>query len=107
MHVESTLGVIAATWAIAMALGPVLQIRKIVELKTSRGVSVAYFLILLVGFALWLAYGIAASSLVLIVPNIVAVTVTAATVAIALRYRSRAGQNTTISEDGDVVVSRR
>jgi MtN3 and saliva related transmembrane protein len=87
MHVESTLGVIAATWAIAMALGPVFQIRKIVELGSSRGVSVGYFVILLVGFVLWLAYGIAASSLVLIVPNVVAATVIAATIAVALRYR--------------------
>jgi MtN3 and saliva related transmembrane protein len=86
--VESTLGIAAATWAIAMALGPVLQIRKILEQRSSRGVSVGYFLILLVGFLLWLAYGIAASSFVLIVPNIVAAAVTAATIAVALRYRS-------------------
>jgi uncharacterized protein with PQ loop repeat len=84
---ESTLGLIAATWAIAMALGPVLQIRKIVEHKSSRGISVGYFLILLVGFVLWLAYGIAASSLVLIVPNVVAAVVIGATIAVALRYR--------------------
>jgi MtN3 and saliva related transmembrane protein len=87
MHVESTLGVVAATWAIAMALGPVLQIRKIVEHGSSRGVSIGYFVILLVGFGLWIAYGIAASSLVLVVPNVVAATVTAATIAVALRYR--------------------
>jgi MtN3 and saliva related transmembrane protein len=84
---ESTLGLIAATWAIAMALGPVLQIRKIIEQKTSRSVSVAYFLILLVGFALWLAYGIAASSFVLIVPNAIAAVVILATIAVALRFR--------------------
>jgi len=89
--VESTLGLIAATWAIAMALGPVLQIRKIRQHKSSRGVSIWYFLILLVGFALWLAYGIAASSLVLIVPNIVAALVTGATIAVALHYRPRRG----------------
>jgi MtN3 and saliva related transmembrane protein len=86
--VESTLGLIAATWAIAMALGPVLQIRKIIEQKTSRGVSVGYFLILFVGFGLWLAYGIAASSLVLIVPNGVAALVILATILVALRYGS-------------------
>jgi uncharacterized protein with PQ loop repeat len=84
---ESTLGLIAATWAIAMALGPVLQIRKIIEQKTSRSVSVGYFLILLVGFALWLAYGIAASSFVLIVPNAIAAVVILATIAVALRFR--------------------
>ena len=85
---ESTLGFIAATWAIAMALGPILQILKIVEHRSSRGVSIGYFLILLVGFALWLAYGIASSSLVLVVPNAVAAVVIAATIAVALRYRS-------------------
>jgi MtN3 and saliva related transmembrane protein len=88
---ESTLGVVAATWAIAMALGPVLQIRKIVEHRSSRGVSIGYFSILLVGFLLWLAYGIAASSLVLIVPNVVATVVIGATIAVALRYRRLPG----------------
>ena len=84
---ESTLAVIAATWAIAMALGPTLQIRKIVEHQSSRSVSVGYFLVLLAGFVLWLAYGIAASNLALIVPNTVAAIVISATIAVALRYR--------------------
>ena len=84
---ESALAVTAATWAIAMAVGPVLQIRKIVQLRSSRGVSIAYFLVLLVGFALWLAYGLAAENLALIVPNTVALIVIAATIAVALRYR--------------------
>jgi MtN3 and saliva related transmembrane protein len=84
---ESTLALTAATWAIAMALGPVLQIRKIVELRSSRGTSIAYFLVLLVGFVLWLAYGIAAHNFALIVPNAVALLVISATIAVALRYR--------------------
>jgi MtN3 and saliva related transmembrane protein len=84
---ESTLGFVAATWAIAMALGPVLQIRTIIVQRSSRGTSIGYFLILFVGFALWLAYGIAAASLVLIVPNIVAAVVIGATIVVALRYR--------------------
>ena len=84
---ESTLAFTAATWAIAMALGPVLQIRKIVEHKSSRSISVGYFLVLLVGFILWLAYGIAASNLALIVPNAVAAVVIVATIIVALRYR--------------------
>jgi MtN3 and saliva related transmembrane protein len=85
--VESTLAFAAATWAIAMALGPVLQIRKIVLLRSSRGVSISYFLILLVGFVLWLSYGIAAENVALIVPNAVAAAVIAVTIAVALRYR--------------------
>lgn len=84
---ESTLAFTAATWAIAMALGPVLQIRKIVEHKSSQSVSIAYFLVLLVGFLLWLAYGIAASNVALIVPNAVAAVVIVATIMVASRYR--------------------
>ena len=84
---ESALAVTAATWAIAMAVGPVLQIRKIMQVRSSRGVSITYFLVLLVGFFLWLAYGIAAGNLALIVPNTVAAVVIAATIVVALRYR--------------------
>ena len=62
---ESMLAVIAATWALVMALGPLLQIRKIVEHESSHTISLGYFFVLLVGFVLWLAYGIAASNLAL------------------------------------------
>jgi MtN3 and saliva related transmembrane protein len=87
IHVESALALIAASWAIAMALGPVLQIRKIVEHRSSRSISIGYFLVLLVGFVLWFAYGIAAANFVLIVPNSVAAVVISATIIVALRYR--------------------
>ena len=84
---ETTLALMAACWAIAMALGPVLQIRKIVEHGSSRSISIGYFFVLLVGFVLWFAYGIAASNLALIVPNAIAVVVIVATIIVALRYR--------------------
>jgi MtN3 and saliva related transmembrane protein len=87
---ESKLAVAAATWAIAMALGPVLQIRRIVGLKSSSGVSIAYFVVLLVGFLLWLAYGIAAENVALVVPNAVAAVVITSTIVVALRYRTKA-----------------
>jgi MtN3 and saliva related transmembrane protein len=84
---ESELAVVAATWAIAMALGPLLQIRKMVKHEESRTISIGYFLVLFVGFLLWLAYGIAADNYALIVPNAVAAVVIAATIIVALRYR--------------------
>ena len=67
---ESTLAFSAAAWAIAMALGPVLQVRRIVDQQSSRGVSISYLLVLLIGFGLWFAYGVAAANLALIVPNV-------------------------------------
>ena len=64
--------------------------RKIVQHKSSLTISVGYFLVLFVGFLLWLAYGIAADNLALIIPNTVAAVVIAVTIVVALRYR-RAG----------------
>jgi MtN3 and saliva related transmembrane protein len=84
---ESALAFTAATWAIAMAVGPLLQIRKIIEHRSSQGVSITYFLVLFVGFLLWIAYGIAAPNLALIIPNTVAALVIVATILVALRYR--------------------
>ncbi|MDX6439366.1 MAG: MtN3 and saliva related transrane protein [Gaiellaceae bacterium] len=77
----------AATWGIAMAVSPVLQIRKIVHHRSSHGVSVAYMTVLFVGFLLWLAYGIALGNWAMIVPNVVAAIVIVATMAVTLRYR--------------------
>jgi MtN3 and saliva related transmembrane protein len=85
---ESELAVAAATWAIAMALGPLLQIRKMVKHEESRTISIGYFVVLFVGFLLWVAYGIAADNYALIVPNAVAAVVIAATILVALRYRT-------------------
>ena len=83
----TVLGVTAATWALLMALSPLLQIREILRRRSSAGVSIAYFAVLLVGFALWIAYGYARRDLPLIIPNSVALLVTAQTILVARRYR--------------------
>ncbi len=77
----------AATWGGAMAVSPLLQIRAIRRHRSSRGVSVGYQQVLLVGFLLWLAYGVALGNPALIVPNCVAAVVSAATILVSLRYR--------------------
>jgi MtN3 and saliva related transmembrane protein len=73
-----------------MALGPLLQIRKMVSHQSSRTISIGYFVVLLIGFLLWIAYGIAADNYVLIIPNTAAAVVITATILVARRYRSRA-----------------
>ena len=79
----------AASWGVAMALAPLLQIRAMVANASSRAVSVGYLRVLLVGFFLWLAYGIALRNLAIIVPNAVAAVVCVATILVALHYRRR------------------
>jgi MtN3 and saliva related transmembrane protein len=85
--VTEYLAVAAATWGVAMAVSPLLQIRAIRAHQSSRGVSVGYQQVLLVGFILWLSYGIALRNPAIIVPNVVATVVCTATILIALRYR--------------------
>jgi MtN3 and saliva related transmembrane protein len=81
------LAVAAAAWGVLMGISPVLQIRRMLRQRSSADVSVGYFTILLVGFGLWISYGIAARNLALIVPNTVAMIIGAATIAIAVRLR--------------------
>jgi MtN3 and saliva related transmembrane protein len=81
--------VAAATWGVLMGVSPLLQIRRMLRHRSSRDVSVGYFVILLVGFGLWISYGIAARNLALIVPNTVALAIGVSTIAIALRLRTR------------------
>jgi uncharacterized membrane protein len=85
--VIDVLAVVAATWGVAMALSPLLQVRAIRAHRSSHGVSVGYQQVLLVGFVLWLSYGVALRNPAIIVPNIVAAVVCTATILIALRYR--------------------
>jgi len=84
----TALAVTAATWGILMALAPVLQIRRILRLRSSRDISLGYLGVLTVGFVLWIAYGLALENAALVVPNTIALAVGAATFAVALRYRS-------------------
>ena len=89
--VVTGLAVAAAAWGVLMGISPILQIRRMLRQRSSRDVSVGYFTILLVGFGLWISYGIAARNLALIVPNAVALLIGVSTVAIALRLRKPAG----------------
>ena len=77
----------AATWGVAMAVSPVLQIRKIVHHRSSHGISLGYMIVLFVGFLLWLSYGIALRNWAMIVPNVIAAIVIVATMVVVARYR--------------------
>ena len=89
--VVTGLAVAAAAWGVLMGVSPVLQIRRMVRRRSSRDVSIGYFSILLVGFGLWISYGIASRDVALIVPNTVALLIGVSTIAIALRLRRPAG----------------
>ena len=89
MTAETVFAFVASSYGVVMAVSPLLQIRAILRSRTSAGVSAGYQRVLLVGFLLWLAYGIASDNWAIIVPNIVASIVALATIVVTLRYRPR------------------
>ena len=87
MTVTTTLGLAAAVFGVAMGLSPLLQVRHMVTRGSSADVSLPFLLVLLAGFMLWLAYGVALGNAALIVSNAVAITSYAITTAAVLRLR--------------------
>ncbi len=87
MSAETALAFIASSYGILMAVSPLLQIRAILRHQSSHGVSAAYQGVLLVGFGLWFSYGIASDNWAIIVPNVVAMVVSALTIAVTRHYR--------------------
>ena len=89
--VVTGLAVPAAAWGVLMGLSPVLQIRQMLRRRSSRDVSISYFGVLMVGFVLWLSYGIAAHNLALIEPNVIALFIGASTIAVAVQLSRKTG----------------
>jgi uncharacterized protein with PQ loop repeat len=89
--VSTTLALVTTFWGLLMGLAPLLQVRVIVREKDATGTSVAWISILLVGFLLWLAYGIVQRDVPLILSNIVAATVTTTLLVTIGVYRRRGG----------------
>ena len=88
MSTTTLLAVLASFWGILMALAPTLQIRHMISIRSSSGISIPYLSVLVVGFALWFAYGIALQNLALIIPNTLAFIVGTTTIVVARHYRA-------------------
>jgi MtN3 and saliva related transmembrane protein len=84
----SDLLAVGATMAgLAMALSPVLQIRRMRRTRSSNDVSLLYLSLLDIGFVLWIAYGVSISNWVVAGTNSASLTVMTITILVALRFR--------------------
>jgi uncharacterized protein with PQ loop repeat len=72
-----------------MGLSPLLQVRVVLRRRDSTGVSIAWPAVLLIGFILWLLYGLTIGDVPLIVTNIMSGLVCLLTVVVLLRFRRR------------------
>jgi uncharacterized protein with PQ loop repeat len=68
---SDVLPVVTTAWGLVMALAPILQIRLIARERDASGISITWVCILLIGFTLWLIYGVVHRSPPLIITNLV------------------------------------
>lgn len=80
-------GFIASTWALVLAVSPLLQFRQMQRTRSSRDVSIANMAIVLIALILWAVYGWLLGNMYLAVPNTVATFVMAAVLTSAVRLR--------------------
>lgn len=81
------LAVAATAWGVVMGISPLLQIRRMLTTRSSADLSIGYFAVLMVGFALWVAYGLSIANAALIIANTVALVVGSLTILVAARLR--------------------
>lgn len=87
---SDSIAVLAATWGVVMAASPLLQIWRVFGRRSSADISLPYFAVLLVGFVIWLVYGLSIANTALIVPNVVGILVGSTAIVVVLRFRSAA-----------------
>jgi uncharacterized protein with PQ loop repeat len=80
-------GPIASFMGVLMSLSPLFQIRRVLERRHSDDVSIAMPIVIAAGAAAWIAYGVAADDIYLIIPNVVGVITNVTSVLVVHRYR--------------------
>ena len=83
------LAIVTTLWGLVMALAPLLQIRVIAREHDASGTSITWVCILIVGFTLWLSYGVVHQAAPLIITNLVSALVGLALLTTVLVYRRR------------------
>ena len=78
----------AGSWGVLMGLAPVFQIRRIIQRRSSADVSLGYLAVLLVGFVLWLSYGLSIGDPAIVVTNVASLSACVATIAAVVVFRT-------------------
>jgi MtN3 and saliva related transmembrane protein len=87
-HVIQILGIAAG---VCTSLSLIPQVVKIVREKKANDISLTYLIVLLVGFTLWITYGIGKKDLPVIVTNVVSLIVNVVTLILGMKYKKNPG----------------
>src|SRR3978361_582006 len=84
---STSIAVAASSWAMLMALAPVLQIRRITQRRSSQDVSLGFQIVMVPGWALWVAHAVAPSDIALAIPNALSLVIGLVAITFTLRFR--------------------
>jgi uncharacterized protein with PQ loop repeat len=87
MEAADIFGPLAAFMGVLMSLSPLFQVRRVLERRQSDDVSQMFPLVIALGAAAWIAYGVSTGDAYLIVPNVVGVITNVSMLLIVRRYR--------------------
>jgi MtN3 and saliva related transmembrane protein len=99
MTTTDTLGTAALIAGILMALSPTLQVRRMLQTRSSRDYSLGYPSLLCAGFVFWLAYGLSLVNWPMILSNIASLAFMLSTIVVALYFRRVEGAATVQAPD--------
>lgn len=83
----TAIGLFAFVAGTLLALAPLAQLIRTLELGSSRDVSTTWLVVLVIGASAWACYGIARHDPVIAVPNALSVLVAFATLLVVSHYR--------------------
>jgi uncharacterized protein with PQ loop repeat len=87
MSASDVLGTAALFAGLLMAVAPALQMRRMLQTRSSRDFSLGWPTLLCAGFLVWLAYGVSLSNWPMTLSNTASLTFMLATIAVALHLR--------------------
>lgn len=89
MDTTTALGVVAGSFGVVMAAGPMLQARRVHRLRRSEDVSILFLAILFVGAIAWFAYGLALGNWAMLIANGVGMAASLTTIIVVRYWRKR------------------
>lgn len=89
MDTTTALGVVAGSFGVVMAAGPMLQARRVHRLRRSDDVSILFLAILFVGAMAWFAYAVALMNWAMLIANAVGMVASLTTIIVVRYWRKR------------------
>lgn len=89
MDTTTALGVVAGSFGVVMAAGPMLQARRVHRLRRSEDVSILFLAILFVGAMAWFAYAVALMNWAMLIANAVGMIASLTTIIVVRYWRKR------------------